>query len=227
MHGGVAVSQPRVNEDGNLPEARRKLSDAVSALIEPKPENRKMDDGTIRIEWVDSLYDQLLDAVPGGQGNASRVPQSSPPMCLDAASLKAEIDTATSIWEPKPVIDASQPNIPPITIIRLQALEHRTWRPQDVRGIQQIATNINSWCESIKTMLNPTPQWTLPNPCPACNVAIVYRPNSAGEIVRKPALNISVGSGCICLNCHHEWAPAYFQHLARVMGYDLPAGVLE
>ncbi|MCV7434828.1 hypothetical protein H7K31_24850 [Mycolicibacterium bacteremicum] len=226
MRGGVAVAQPITDEDGNLPAAKVELSNAVSALIEPKPKNREMDDGTNRIEWVDSLYDQLLDAVPGGQGNASRVPQSSPPMCLDAAELKAEIDTAIAIWEPKPLIDASQPHIAPITIIRLQALEGRSWRPQDVRAIEQIATNIRSWCESITTLLNPAPKWTLPNPCPACDVAIVYRKNSGGETVRQSALQIGP-TGCVCQNCHHEWAPSYFQHLARVMGYDLPAGVLE
>ena len=113
------MSQPIVDEDGHLPAAKIELSNAVSALIEPKPRSRELEDGTTSIDWVDSLYDQLLDAVPGGQGNASRVPQSSPPMCLDAAELKAEIDTATAIWEPRPQIDASQANIPPITIIRL------------------------------------------------------------------------------------------------------------
>lgn len=215
-----------IDEDGNLPAAKAMLSDAVSALIEPKPTNRKMDDGTIRIEWLDALYDQLLDAVPGGQGNASRTPQSSPPISIDATELKHEIDMAIAAWEPKPQIDASLLNIPPITIIRLQSLEKRPWRPQDARSIEQIANNIRSWCESIKTLLNPIPQWTLPNPCPACNTAIVYRPNSAGETVRKPALQIGP-TGCVCQNCHHEWAPAYFQHLASVLGYELPNGVLE
>lgn len=220
------MSQPIVDEDGNLPEARRQLGNAISNLVEPKPNTRQLDDGTTSIDWVDSLYDQLTDAIPGGQGNASRVPQSTPPMCIDAAELKHEIDTAIAIWEPRPSIDASQANIPPMTILRLQALENRSWRPQDAKGVEQIATNIESWCESIKTLLNPVPKWHLPNSCPACDVAIVYRKNSGGETVRQPALQIGP-TGCVCQNCHYTWGPSYFVHLAKVLGYDLPAGVLE
>lgn len=215
-----------VDEDGNLPAARARLGDAISALVDPKPKNREMDDGTNRIEWVDSLYDQLIDAVPGSQGNGSRTAQSSPPMCLDAAELKSEIDTATAAWEPRPLIDASQQAPQPITIIRLQSLQQRTWRPQDTRSIDQIATNILSWCESITTLLNPVPKWTLPNSCPACDVAIVYRKNSSGETVRQPALQIGP-EGCFCQNCHYTWGPQYFTHLAKVLGYELPSGVLE
>lgn len=220
------MTQPHTNEDGNLPQARRHLSNAVSALIDPKPDARKMDDGTQRIDWIEPLYDQLCEAIPGGQGNASRVAQSSPPMCIDAAELKHEIDTAVSTWEPRPVIDPEKTQLTPMTVVRLQSLEKRTWRPQDAKGVEQIATNIESWCESIKTLINPPPRWHLPNPCPACNVAVVYRKNSGDETVRQPALQIGP-TGCVCQNCHHEWAPAYFQHLARVMGYDLPVGVLE
>lgn len=213
------MTQPA--EDGHLPAAKTRLGNAISALIDPKPEYT---DGTTR--WRDSLYDQLHDAIPGSQGNASRVPQSSPPLCIDAVELKTEIDTAIAAWEPRPQIDAAQDNPPPITTIRLKAIEHRAWRPQDTHSIDQIAGNIEAWCESIKTMLNPPPKWSLPNPCPACDTAIVYRKNSAAETVRQPALQIGP-AGCVCQNCHHTWAPEYFQHLAQVLGYELPAGVLE
>ena len=220
------MSAETVTQDGNLPAARRQLSNAISALLDPKPNTRTLDDGTTRIDWIEPLYDQLTDAIPGGQGNASRVPQSSPPMCIDAAELKKEIDTAAAAWEPRPNIDASKLNLPPITILRFQSLEKRGWRPQDTRAVEQIATNIESWCEAIKALLNPIPRWHLPNPCPACDVAVVYHKNSSDETVRQPALQIGP-TGCVCQNCHHEWAPAYFQHLATVLGYELPNGVLE
>lgn len=208
--------------DGHLPAAKTRLGNAISALIDPKPEYTN---GTTR--WRDSLYDQLHDAIPGtGDGHSSRVPQSSPPLNIDAVELKHEIDTATAAWEPRPQIDASQTHLPPITIIRLKTIEHRAWRPQDTHSIDQIAGNIEAWCESIKTMLNPPPKWSLPNPCPACDTAIVYRKNSAAETVRQPALQIGP-AGCVCQNCHHEWGPQLFQHLANVLGYELPAGVLE
>lgn len=214
------MSQPN-HEDGNLPAARQELSNAISALIDPKPEHHQ---GTTH--WRDSLYDQLTDEIPGGQGNASRVPQSSPPLCIDATELKHEIDTTVSTWEPRPPIDANNPTPPHITIIRLQTLEKRGWRPQDTHTITQITNNLQTWANGIKNLLNPQPRWHLPNPCPACAVAVVYRKNSAAETVRQPALQIGP-AGCKCQNCHHEWAPEYFQHLANVLGYQLPAGVLE
>jgi hypothetical protein len=214
------TSPAPLDEDGNLPYAKIKLGEAISALIDPKPMLYK--DIT---SWVDSLYDQLTDEIPGSQGNSSRVAQSSPPLCIDAAELKAEIDTAVGAWEPKPLIDVSG-DPPPLAIIRLQALENRSWRPQDVRAIEQITGNIQAWCESIKALLNPEPKWSLPNSCPACDVAIVYRKNSAGETVRQPALQIN-GDGCVCQNCRHAWGPQLFQHLAAVLGYPLPPGVLE
>lgn len=217
---------PQFNEDGNLPAAKNQLSNAISALIDPKPANRQLDNGTHRIEWLDSLYDQLTDAIPGGQGNATRTPQSSPPMCIDAVDLLQKIDTRTATWEPRPPIDASQNHHDPITITRLKTLEQHTWRPQDVNHITNITNEITTWCETIRTLLNPTPKWTLPNPCPACGTAIVYRKNSAGESVRQPALQIGP-TGCTCHQCHYQWAPEYFQHLANVLGYQLPNGVLE
>lgn len=207
--------------DGNLPLAKTRLGNAVSALIDPKPVHHDGD-----LHWVESLYDQLTDEIPGSQGNQSRVAQSSPPMCIDAAELKGEIDTAIAVWEPRPVVDVSTDNVPSMTVIRLQSLGARGWRPQDVRAVNQIAGNIEAWCESIKALLNPPPKWHLPNPCPACDVAIVHRKNSAGETVRQPALKIGP-SGCICQNCNHEWGPQLFQHLANVLGYKLPEGVLE
>lgn len=217
------MTQP--NEDGNLPAARQKLGQAISALIDPKPTTRTLDDGTHCIEWLDSLYDQLTDALPGGQGNATRTPQSSPPICIDAVDIMTRITTFTTAWEPRPNIDVSG-ETPPIAIIRLQTIDKRTWRPQDTQHIETITAEIEAWCEQIKTLLNPDKRWTLPNPCPACGTAIVYRRNSSGENVRQPALQIGP-LGCVCQHCHHAWAPQYFQHLARVLGYELPQGILE
>lgn len=49
---------------------------------------------------------------------------------------------------------------------------------------------------------------------------------SAGERVRQPALRIGE-HGCQCGQCGQVWAPQYFAHLANVLGYELPEGVLE
>lgn len=213
-----------IHEDGNLPAALHRLGNAISALIDPKPHTRQLDDGDTRIEWIDALYDQLCDAVPGGQGNATRIPQSSPPMCIDAVDLLNEIRHTLAKLAPRPEIDALNPA--PIDVVRLRELDDRQWRPQDCDTIDTLTARINGWCESIKTMINPEPKWSLPNPCPACSTAIVYRHNSAGEIVRQRALQIGP-LGCVCQNCHQVWQPEYFRHLASVLGYELPPSVLE
>lgn len=218
----MAVAEP-IAEDGNLPEARRELGNAISTLIDPKPHH---DNETDTTRWVESLYIQLIEEVPGQQGTGHGVPRSIPPLCLDAADLLNEIDTAVACWEPRPQLDASNDNPPPITVIRLTTIEKRRWRPQDVNGINQIISNINSWVASIKQLLTPQRHWTLPNPCPACDTAVVYRKDSAGELVRQPALQIGP-NGCECQRCHNKWAPEYFSHLARTLGYQLPPGVLE
>lgn len=216
----------QAHDDGNLPAARRNLGNAISALIDPKPHNRQLDNGNNRIEWVDSLYDQLTDCIPGGQGNGRSTPQSSPPMCIDAVDLLKKIHHDLAELVPHPNIDGSTDNPAPIDVIRLRDLDKRTWRPQDCDLIGKTTDKIMGWCDQIRSLINPERKWTLSNPCPACGTAIVYRRSSAGELVRQPALQIG-SHGCVCQHCRHVWNPEYFQHLAAVLGYGLPTGVIE
>lgn len=220
------MTQPAPANEGSLPAARRQLSNAISALTDPKPHTITRDNGRHEIGWTEPLYTQLRAAIPGRKTEARGVPQSTPPLCLDAVELLHEIDATAARWEPRPEIDGSSDDPPHITIIRLRALDQRRWRPQDTSHVQHIASTINAWCEAIKTILDPPPRRHLPNPCPACGTAIVYRRNTAGETVRQPALQIGE-HGCECAHCHTKWEPSYYQHLAKVLGYRLPEGVLE
>lgn len=221
------MSVEPVEQDGNIVAARRRLTDAISKLTDPRPE--VLDGHT---HWLDSHYTELQEALPGDQGTGfSGVARSLPPMFVDAADLLHEIDTAVACWEPRPAIDASDDNPPPMTVIRLRSIEAhgcrgQAWRPQDASKAEQIADNLEAWAASIKQLLHPTPAWSLPNPCPACQTAIVYRKDAAGDMVRKPALSIGP-NGCECQKCHYIWGPQLFQHLANVLGYELPKGVLE
>lgn len=220
------VNAEPVPEDGNLPAAKHRLENAISALIDPKPETRTTDDGKTRIEWLDSLYRELQEACPGDQGHGHGTARSVIPFWVDAVDLLHEIDTAVTAWEPPYPIqpgDLTHPAYP--TVLRLQTIEHRAWRPKDVHGMDQISGIIESWCASIKALLTPIPNWTLPAPCPACGTKVVYRKDSAGELVRHPALTIGT-LGCECLKCHAAWGPERFVFLARVLG-SLPENVLE
>lgn len=215
-------------EDGYLPAALTALGDAIHSFTEPRCE---VFDGNQY--WTDSLLDQLRDALPGDQGSGHGVPRSLPPLFVDAADLLNEIDTAVRCWEPRcPGYDGDLSNEPTHpTVLRLRHIERngcrgQGWRPMDTSKIEQLTANINEWTAAIRTLLNPQPSWSLPNACPACNTAIVYRKDASGDQVRKPALSIGA-SGCTCLNCRHTWGPQLFQHLANVLGYPLTPGILE
>jgi hypothetical protein len=64
-------------------------------------------------------------------------------------------------------------------------------------------------------------------PCLACGAITVYRRDSAGELVRQPALQIVAEAGCSSIDRRYTWAPSHYLHLCRVLGLELPAGVLE
>lgn len=224
------MTSPAPLEDGNLPATLRKLGEAISALIDPKPQTIHRDDGTTSIEWLDSLYTQLVEAIPGEKKHRTGVSTSQPPMWIDASDQLVKIDRVVMSWHPaQPLFDGDlSPQHPPtpVTVARLQAIEGLPWRPQDCSLLEDYVADLLAWCEKIRELLSDAPKLTLPNPCPACGTKIVYRTDSAGEKVRRPALNIGA-TGCTCLHCHYTWEPQYFTHLARVLGYEMPAGVLE
>jgi hypothetical protein len=204
--------------DGALQPATTALTNAITALINPQPHTIKN-----QLHWLDSRYDQLQDSIGGNQGQSHTQPRSIPLIWADAVDQLKKIDTQVKKWQPDSLHDDT--DTPP-TVRRLRLIQQRKWRPQDVRDIEDITANIQAWNEKIDDLLNPLPAWTLPNPCPACNTTTVYHTDSTGERIRKPALQIKP-HGCECQNCHYNWSPAYFSHLAAVLGYPLPAGVLE
>src|SRR5271156_1604528 len=87
----------------------------------------------------------------------------------------------------------------------VRALAARPWRPQDTRSVEQIAGNVESWSVSVKPLLHPTSFKQLSAPCPACGAKSAFRRDSAGELVREPALQIVTEIGCTCLVCRHTW----------------------
>lgn len=225
------TSPAPLEEDGNIVAAMRRLDNAISALIDSKPTTRQLDDDSTRIEWLDPLYTQLVEAIPGEKKHRTGVSASQPPLWIDATDLLQKINSTVVSWEKNwPILLPSmwkfayEDEYP--TIQRLRILSRRKWRPQDTSKVDSYAALLESWAEKIIDLLADTPKLTLPNPCPSCDTAIVYRHDSAGDLVRRPALQIGA-NGCECQNCHYVWAPEYFQHLANVLGYELPEGVLE
>lgn len=200
--------------DGCLPAARDRLYAAVATLIDPVKE---MHAGAV--VSAPSLYEQLIGEMPTAKGHAMgrMVGRSVPPVWTDALDLRIEIDDRTRKWQPH---SASTP-------AGLRAIAARPWRPQDTRGMDKISSRVESWALTVRCLLNPTSVKHVSAPCPACGAKTVFRRDSAGERVRVPALQLVTELGCTCLACRYTWGPELYLHLARVLGFQTPAGVIE
>lgn len=200
------------DSDGSLPDALDRLYDAVGALCDPRKE---LHDGALMA--APSLWEELLDAIPArkGDGFTRGVSRSKAPAWCEAIDLQQEVDLQVRRWQPE---GTSTPD-------RLRGFASRRWRPQDARMLTERAEVIRGWCVSIKGMLEPAHVKTISAACPSCDTAVVYR-KVAGESVRQPALQVVAELGCTCLACGASWAPESYLWLCRLLGFDLPAGVL-
>ena len=116
---------------------------------------------------------------------------------------------------------------PATTVDRIRALPDRRWRPQDVARMEQITAVLLDWAVDIGDMLNPPRKMTISAACPACGETTTHRRDKGGDRVRVPVLQVVADRGCTCLACGAHWAPTLYTHLSRVLGFELPDGVLE
>ena len=204
-------------DEKTLPDSIERLYRAVSRLCD---EPKQLIGGQLRV--APSLWDQLSGAVPGqvrrevlvATGRAS----SHPPLNVSALDLRDLIDATVAGW-----IDMQG-----TTAARLRAVATTKWSPSQVDAVDEMAAAVEYFVARCELVLGIAQRVrTLSAPCPSCGAQRVYRKDSAGETVRQPALQIVAGTGCTCLACGAFWAPDYYLHLARVLGYDLPQGVLE
>lgn len=240
------MTSPAQAGDGNLPAAREHLHNAIAALIDPVPalagqpdcpdchnQNCEPDCTEHRCPghttFTDSLYIQLYDAVPGEQGTGHGTARSLPALWLDAAKTLSEIDAATRKWVPwyEHCRQCQHCAQKPPTVARLEILRDRRWRPQDCAEIRSKTADLERWVIDIETLLTPQHVKHVAAACPACGHKTAQRRDSAGELVRVPALQIVTDTGCTCIVCKATWGPQLYLHLCRVLGFPLPAGVLE
>lgn len=194
----------------DLPGTRQAFRDAIHALIGRTRTLIERDNGATEPAWGDPLYTQLREYIAGAQGtgNGSHA-RSMPPVVLDAVDLCDQIDRTVRDW-------VSPINVTG-TVGRLAWLEETQFRPQDVPVLKARTADLTWWASRARELLDPPRRWTLPNPCPACGTAKVYRPDSAGETVRQPALQIG-RHGCECQHCRTFWPPERFGILAGAIG---------
>ncbi len=206
-HGGVAIMA-----DGNIVAASDKLSKAVDRLCQPR---MAVYHDTTR--YALSLYRQLEQDLAGTQGDTRTPAKSLPPLWIDAAQLRIDMESKTRQWCRK------ERGIP----ARLGHLAGSSWRPQDTNHVTDMADTVNGWCETILHLLDPESVKHISAPCPSCGREWVYRRDSAGETVRQPALKVVTNIGAMCQHCEASWAPDRYMFLCRLLGFALPEGVLE
>ncbi len=219
---------PVTETDGNIQAARSRFNTAIHSLIDPIPCPIYLDSGRVETTWLDSLYEQLRKSV-GGQ-NVSDKGDSRPgrlPIWVDAVDLLTQIEATVKFWSrPNPLTD-----LPPtgkyVTVARLEILDESNWRPQDAARVDRWAAQVREWVGRIKHMLDPESVKHISAPCPACGQATIYKRDASGEVVRQPALQLVTNHGCTCMACKTFWEPTKYLFLCKLLGFDLPEGVLE
>jgi len=197
--------------DGNIQAARTRFGKAVQRFTAPRL--AVYHDATVT---APSLYHQLASELGGTQGETRTPAKSLPPCWLDAVQLKFDVDCQTRSWCNKPG------NTPE----RLQMLSFQTWRPQDYEHVSQMARTVDTWAEKYIALLDPEAvKYIAGTACPSCGKTTVHRRDSAGDLVRQPSLKVTK-TGCACQNCEAYWAPEKFLFLCKLLGFDLPEGVL-
>lgn len=201
--------------DGNIQAARKHFDHAVDRLCQPQPRIIQH-----RMRYAASLYHQLQDDIAGTQGiDHKSHAKSQPPIWIDATMLLTEIDHQTRTWTPRTTaLD---------TPTRLNHLTAQTWRPQDTDHLTTMTATIQRWCDQITNLLDPQSVKTITAPCPSCGRRTITRKDSAGETIRAPALTVIANQGCTCQACRAHWTPDRYLFLCRLLGFDLPEGVLE
>jgi hypothetical protein len=212
----VTHNSSTANEEAGLPGAVDQLYAAVAALIDPVKE---LVNGTVLA--APSPYDALVSEIPaksGGDAFSRGVGRSLPTIWCDAVDLRTNIDTRAKAMHPQ---GGSTPD-------RLRALAAKRWRPQDTAQVRDHATEIESWRISIRALLEPEHVKQIAAPCPSCDTRYVYK-TKAGEQVRQAALQLVADQGCTCQNpkCRATWLPAQYLFLCKLLGFDVPAGVLD
>ncbi len=199
---------------------REQLDDAVQDLIGVRHGTITVDTPTgttIRAVYRDSVYTEMVAALPGGQGTQlGSTARSMPPLWVDGLIWLNDVHATIDVW-----VRTYQLRTDLTVTEQLDALTALTWRPQDVPLVQDHADSIRRWVRTATTLIDGEEQrkMELCAPCPQCETRFTYRKDSGGDVVRLAALSMTV-KGCVCLVCHAEWGPQLYEHLAAVLGCE-------
>lgn len=205
-----------MHSERTLPAALDSLYAAVARLVDQRKE---LHGDVMRV--APSLYDTLVSEIPSAKNSGEKYRAncagSRPLVWCDAVDLRRTIDTTVRQWS------ATLSKLD--TADRLRAVAAHRYRPQDVNLVAERAGLVGSWAAQINGLLEPERVKTIAAACPACGTRTVYR-EYAGETVRQAALQIVGSTGCTCMACGANWAPEKYLFLIKLLGFELPEGVL-
>lgn len=192
-----------MHDDGPLPLARRRLTDAVHSWADPIP---VWADGLCR--WTDPLYQRLRDALHGGNIRRSGSMRTVP--CrVEVLDLLLDVDASVAAWMVGGKGDTAD---------RLHQLADYRWRPQDCELIDDMCDWLERWAVAADLLGDTTTVVALRLPCPSCGARLVDRRTAAGDVVRAWALRVSEDGFTKCSGCAAFWPASEFHWLARLLG---------
>jgi len=201
--------------DGNIIAAKQKLSDAIKALIDPQPRTILLDGGHTKSTYIPSRWDHLVDSLGGQNVCEKSGGEARLPIWADCLDEIRKIETTVATW-------TRAGNTTPK---RLKAINNASYRPQDTDLVTAWAATIDAWSSRIDHLLDPPSTKEVLAPCPHCGSRYHHR-MSSGERVKEAALQITA-NGCQCLCCKATWPPSRYIFLLRLIGGNVPDGMLE
>lgn len=182
-----------------------------------------------------SVYEEMRSDLAGRQGTSTGgVARSLPPVWVDGLDWVAEVDRRVAWWTGQFGLDGEQGRVDVVaygimfdtagtTTARLRNFAEYQW-PNDQVWLMYggvIARELESWKTTADQLVEGVKQRKLEviAPCPQCGERYVHRKDSAGEIVRQAALQMTL-DGCKCLSCNDLWAQDNLLTLSRVIDYE-------
>lgn len=224
-------------------ELGERIAAAIHALIDERAGVHTVmtddDDGyswprLVRVQRP-SVYDEVRSDLAGRQGTSTGgVARSLPPVWVDGLDWVAEVDRRVAWWTGQFGLDGEQGRVDVVaygimfdtagtTTARLRNFAEYQW-PNDQVWLMYggvIARELEGWKVTADQLVEGVKQRKLEviAPCPQCGERYVHRRDSAGEVVRQAALQMTL-DGCKCLSCNDLWAQDNLLTLSRVIDYE-------
>lgn len=167
-----------------------------------------------------SLLNQLRDAVQSSSstGGAASAGAHRSPIGLAAAELLGDMERTVRAVRPDP--GQAAPTDPLAASLRRWAGLAGHWRTDDPARLVEAARAAEGWVTTGRAILTPARRLTATGACPVCGRSTAHVRDDAGEVVRRPALELDLATGsarCIVPGCTGYWPPDRIQLLAAVL----------